>query len=122
MRFNLTARATASPWQGTDRAFDASTSSLSLSAASTAQHTPEKKPDESPALVPTLEENGKVQMASNKDRRRVLLEMHKLKLMLQVPFMIFEGMFPASRWRRCLHHDRNFPPSHRPSAPSGTTK
>jgi hypothetical protein len=107
-------------WQ--DRAFDDNTLSPSLSAASTAQHTPDKKPDESPAIVPTLEDSGKKQMASNKDRRRVLLEMQKLKLELQVAFMIFEGMLPASRWRRCLHHDRYVCTSQRAIAPTGMTK
>jgi hypothetical protein len=84
--FKLTAEATASPWQGMDQArFGVSTSSPSLSAASTANNTPEKITDKSPAPVLALEFRQVMTSPGNeRERQRLIYLMQKLKLLLQV--------------------------------------
>jgi hypothetical protein len=83
--FKLTAQATASPWQGMDQArFCVSTSSPSLSAASTANNTPEKVTDKSPSPVPLEDRQEMTSPGKELQRQRLIYLMQRLKLLLQV--------------------------------------
>ena len=85
MFFKLTAQATASPWQGMDQArFCVSTSSPSLSAASTANNTPEKVTDKSPSPVPLEDRQEMTSPGKELQRQRLIYLMQRLKLLLQV--------------------------------------
>jgi hypothetical protein len=83
--FKLTAQATASPWQGMDQGrFCVSTSSPSLSAASTANNTPEKVTDKSPSPVPLEDRQEMTSPGKELQRQRLIYLMQRLKLLLQV--------------------------------------